>query len=337
MKRRARLLPLPGARATLPRVEGAAGTGDRRRVGQFTALTVAAAVALSGCAGVSATPAASQGATGHDTAGSTHARPKGILSQTPLDPSFFARGSCVALPPTHGNRHETVFLDAGHGGVDPGAVGTTQSGVTVYEKNLTLAVELDAAAILRADGYRTVVSRTTAGPVAKPKPGAIVGGLYTTAGARAEVAARDICANLARAKVLVGIYFDAGASPLNAGCVTGYDAVRRFAASNLRLATLLQRDVLTAMNNRGWQIPDEGVLSDVSLGSGDSARAIAYGHLLLLGPAKSGYFSTPSEMPGALIEPLFLTDPFEATIADTAVGQRVIAGGIAKAVEAFLR
>jgi hypothetical protein len=90
--------------------------------------------------------------------------------------------------------------------------------------------------------------------------------------------------------------------------------------------------VLGAMNARGWAIPDEGVLPDTGLGSAVTAADLAYGHLLLLGPAKAGFFSTPSEMPGALIEPLYLTDPFEVSIAASAPGQQVIAGAIARAV-----
>jgi N-acetylmuramoyl-L-alanine amidase len=42
-----------------------------------------------------------------------------------LDPTGFSPGACVAFAPTMGDRHTTVFLDAGHGGLDPGAVGTT--------------------------------------------------------------------------------------------------------------------------------------------------------------------------------------------------------------------
>lgn len=40
-------------------------------------------------------------------------------------------------------------------------------------------------------------------------------------------------------------------------------------------------------------------------------------------------------MPGALIEPLYLTDPFEATLAASRAGQEVMAGGIAAAVQAY--
>ena len=68
---------------------------------------------------------------------------------------------------------------------------------------------------------------------------------------------------------------------------------------------------------------------------GSVAEAAAYGHLLLLGPAMAGYFSTPSQMPGALIEPLYLTDPFEGSIATSPGGQQTIAQGLAAAIEQY--
>jgi N-acetylmuramoyl-L-alanine amidase len=248
-----------------------------------------------------------------------------------IAPVLFSPGACVAFGPTRGDRHKTVFLDAGHGGLDPGGVGATRRGRAVKESAVNLPIELDAMSILRAQGYRVVVSRTRNTSVTRLRPDDVSGGALTARGTFADVAARAVCANLARADVLIGIYMDAG-SPANAGCVTGYDADRPFAAGSLRLATLVQDDVLRAMNARGWAIPDGGVLPDTGLGSAVTAADAAYGHLLLLGPAKTGYFATPSEMPGALIEPLYLTDPFEASIAVKRRGQRVIAAGIAKAV-----
>ena len=80
------------------------------------------------------------------------------------------------------------------------------------------------------------------------------------------MAARDVCADKAKANVLLGIYMDAGGSPDNAGCVTGFDSVRPFAAANLRLATDVQNDVLAAMNAQGWGIPSLGVADDSELG-----------------------------------------------------------------------
>jgi N-acetylmuramoyl-L-alanine amidase len=142
---------------------------------------------------------------------------------------------------------------------------------------------------------------------------------------------------------LVGIYMDAGGTPQNAGSVSTYDTDRPFSSSSLAFATLLQDDVLTAMNAQGWGIPDDGVVSDATEGSavgnpddgGIAAEAADYNHLLLLGPADPGSFSTPSQMPGAVIEPLYITDPFEGSIALSSQGQAVIAEGIAKAIEHY--
>ena len=247
----------------------------------------------------------------------------------------------MAFVPTAGDRHETVFLDAGHGGIDPGGVGTTQSGHTITEAAETLRVELDVTARLRAKGFRVVVSRTTNSTVLRLRAGDVSNGTLTLRGVHDDVAARDVCANLAKANVLVGIYFDASSSSQTAGSLTAYDSARPFSAANRRLAGLLQRDVLAAMNHRGWQIPNDGVLPDNGLGSavgdpaagGLAAQSAAYDHLMLIGPAATGYFSTPSAMPGAVIEPLYITDPFEGSIADSTVGQMVIARAIATAVE----
>ncbi len=265
-------------------------------------------------------------------------------SGLPLDPTAFADGSCVAFAPTAGNRHETVFLDAGHGGIDPGGVGTTQSGAPIDEATETLPVELGVMNLLRAKGFRVVVSRTTADTVVRLTPVDRFGGVLSLSGSHDDVVARDVCANEAHAQAMVGIYYDAGASPDDAGSLTAYDTARPFAAASLRLATLVQHDVVADMDAQGWAIPDDGVQTDGSLGSfvgsasdgGLAGEAASYHHLLLLGPPEPGFLATPSQMPGAVIEPLYLTDPFEGSIAASSLGQRVIAQGIATAVDEYL-
>jgi N-acetylmuramoyl-L-alanine amidase len=260
-----------------------------------------------------------------------------------VDAAAFSSGACLSFPPTHGDRHLTVFLDAGHGGIDPGGVGTTEKGKTIYEADETLPVELDVMALLRAQGFQVVVSRTGATSVVKLTPADTDQGVLSLVGAHDDVAARDVCANDAGANLLVGIYYDAGGSADNAGGLTAYDADRSFSASNLRLANLLQTDVMADLNAKGWGIPNDGVMPDGSLGSyvgdpsggGIAAEAASYDHLLLIGPAESGFFTTPSQMPGAVIEPLYLTDPFEGSIAASTAGQQTIAHGIAKAVEQY--
>ena len=59
-------------------------------------------------------------------------------------------GACMTLPPTHAGSGQTVFIDAGHGGVDPGVVGGS-SGHRVLEKDATLAVASSGMAMSTLD------------------------------------------------------------------------------------------------------------------------------------------------------------------------------------------
>ncbi len=97
-----------------------------------------------------------------------------------------------------------------------------------------------------------------------------------------------------------------------------------------------QQDVLGSLCATGASIPDDGVHNDVGSGSAVSSADRADGHLLILGPAKRGYFSSPSLMPGALIEPLFTTNPTEASLADGRRGEEAMAHGIARAAARYL-
>jgi N-acetylmuramoyl-L-alanine amidase len=300
---------------------------------RLAVVVTSAAVGLSAC-GVSSWPRATSPANGKADGSVTEAA-QNPSAGIAVDPAYFSPGACVAFPPTARNRHLTVFLDAGHSGLDPGAVGMTESGRVIYEADETLPVVLDTTTILRRAGFRVVVSRTGPTTVLRLGPGDVSGHVLTVLGAHDDVAARDVCANMAHADVLVGVYFNAGTSAANAGCITAYDTARPFAGDNRRLADLVQSDVLAAMNAQGWQIPDVGAQTDEGLGSSVSAADDAYDHLMLLGPAKKGYFSTPSTMPGALVEPLFITDPFEGTIVASSHGQHVIAAGLARAVEQY--
>lgn len=320
---------------TVPRLRRLAG--HRAGVAAGGAALLVLAVATAPLWSGASAPARSTAQHPPSAASRSRATPATDTAGQPLNPSLFSPGSCVAFPPTDGDRHQTVFVDAGHGGVDPGAVGTTTSGQTVYEADETLPVELDVMHILVAHGYRVVVSRTRASTVMRLTPGDLNGGLLTAQAAHDEVAARDQCADLGHADILLGIYFDAGYSDDDAGSVTAWDDARPFAADNERLANLVQFEVLSQLNAHGWQIPDDGVQTDGGLGGPPlTTGGATYGHLLLLGPPEPGFLSTPSEMPGALIEPLFITDPFEATIAASTVGQEAIAEGMATAAELYL-
>jgi hypothetical protein len=150
-------------------------TRRHRRSARAAFLVAVAAIGLTACGGPSP----------HNAAGlpksSGTGKPSeavGVASQdagVAIDPAYFSPGACVAFPPTAGNRHLTVFLDAGHGGPDPGAVGITESGRVIYEADQTLPVVLDTMAILRRAGFRVVVSRTGPTSVIRLGPGDVSG------------------------------------------------------------------------------------------------------------------------------------------------------------------
>ena len=144
-------------------------------------------------------------------------------------------GACMSLAPSGQQSGRTVFLDPGHGGIDPGVVSVVGSR-QVLEKDLTLAVANRLAALLRVDGYRVVMSRTADTSVARLAATDSIAGAMTASAVQRDLATRAACANAAGASVLVSIHFDAFDDPSVGGTETFYDAARPFAAKSERLA-----------------------------------------------------------------------------------------------------
>jgi len=262
------------------------------------------------------------------------AAPLKAADSVPLQPSLsgLEGSACVSLAPTHGHPDRTVYIDAGHGGLDPGVVGTTASGRTVLEKDAALAVALRLAGLLRFDGYRVVMARTQDTTVLKLSAADSIYGAITASAEHRDLAARAACANAAGADVLVSIHFDGYSDPAVGGTETFYDAARPFAAANRLLATDLQAALVARLGaaDRGvWT--DDQLAAPTLTGSGQS-----YNHLIELGPLSQGWVDNPSQMPGALVEPLFVTNPAEAQIASDPSGQLKIAEALEAGVLKFM-
>lgn len=253
-------------------------------------------------------------------------------------PLGLSRGACIYYPPSQSQRKLTVFVDPGHGGPDPGAAGSMSSGSTIYEKALTLAVAQDLAAVLMHDGYGVVLARTSDTSVARLSSGDTDGhGLLTDAGVRRDILARVLCANASNATVLVSIHFNAFADASVGGAETFYDEARPFASDNRRLAQRIEQGLVDSLHQASWPVPDRGILADSETGAPTlTSEGATYGHLLELGPARTGWIDQPSQMPGVLVEPLFITRPSEADVARSAAGQQTMARGLAQGLEAFL-
>jgi len=239
-------------------------------------------------------------------------------------------GACMSFPVSGGRTGPTVFLDPGHGGLDPGVVGFL--GVRqVLEKDVTLAVANRLAALLRADGYRVVMSRTGDSSVARLSAGDSIAGAMTASAVHRDLVTRAACANAAGASVLVSLHFDAFDDPSVGGTETFYDAARPFASKSKRLAIALQGSLVSSLGAL-----DRGVFTDDQLAAPTlTPSGSACGHVIELGPALKGWVDSPSQMPGALVEPLFLTNPDEAKFASDPAGQQRIAAGLAAGLNTY--
>jgi N-acetylmuramoyl-L-alanine amidase len=243
----------------------------------------------------------------------------------------FAPHACIDYPAmAHGNG-DTVFIDPGHGGADRGAQGVSYPGPGVDEATANLAVARDLLPLLRRAGYRVVLSRTADTSVAAESSVR-----RSSDGIHLDNEARVACANAAHANVLVSIHMNGFGDRSVGGAETIYDAVRPFATANEQLARLLQSDILASVRAAGWSIPDRGVLTDESQGNATPGAPAGWHHVFLLGPAFQGWNEHPSQMPGALVEPLFVTNPLEDRIVASQAGDQAIAHGIAEAVESFV-
>jgi N-acetylmuramoyl-L-alanine amidase len=248
-----------------------------------------------------------------------------------------APGTCVAFAPSQADRHQVVFIDAGHGGYAPGASGTRSDGRPVLEKNLTLAIALKARDLLRAEGFTVVMSRTTDTTVARMSASDVSGGTMTVAGDHDDIAARVACANSASAALLLNLHFNGSADAGAGGTQTFYDDARRFSAENAKLAQRIQSAVVASLHTAGMNTPDRGTLPDSQSGSPAlTPLGAQYNHYLELGPVYPNLVYEASGMPGVIAEMLFVSNPREADIASSPLGQQALARGIARGATDYL-
>ncbi|MDP2660599.1 MAG: N-acetylmuramoyl-L-alanine amidase, partial [Dehalococcoidia bacterium] len=223
-------------------------------------------------------------------------------------------------------RHPLVGIIAGHGGPDSGAVHRDAQGqVDLKEKDLTLAVALKVRQLLEARGFGVVLDRER--DTAVNARGADLNGDGTVDDAD-EIQARLDRLNAAGADLLISIHFNGFDSPTVRGTTTYYCPDRPFASENRRLAGLVHKALVSRLQSIGAQVADKGVQDDAVLGKPS-------GHLMTLGPA-TPQIARPGVMPGVLVEPLFLTNEYEAGLLRDQGTQEAIAQGLAQAIEAYL-
>ena len=227
----------------------------------------------------------------------------------------------------------TVFLDAGHGGRDPGWGSYNFLPAPPYEKDLALEMAFRVQRLLEAEGYRVVLSRTADADANEPEKDINGDGVKDIVD---ELQARADLANASGAAVMLSLHYNGlGGSALN-GAAAFYNNAREFSDRNKHFAQLVQAAQLEAFASVGYTSRDWGALADDTFATPKQSKLeTSYEYNTLIGPTGPSR-TRPSMMPAAIAEPLYLTNPAERSLALRDDVKDALARGYTKAIREFL-
>ncbi len=249
---------------------------------------------------------------------------------------------------------QVVCLDPGHGGDDTGYTRDPGGGLPfMAEADYSLAHALDLAGRLRARGLTVVLTRRT--PNAVNASGADVNGdgdsltsqprpnynpeaeaeRIARAGEIDEQQARINVCNEVGADLLVSMHLNGfdRPSPTARGYETWYTGVRPFGDRNQRFATLVFRALGEQFAAAGFDTPAREVNDDDKIDV-DANDPGFFDHMIITGPEVPGII-TPSEMPGAIVESLFISNDGDARILASDEGHDAIVSAYEEAILAY--
>lgn len=215
----------------------------------------------------------------------------------------------------NGGSRGVVVLDPGHGRGDPGAVHYFDDGsyYTEAESNLRNA-ELIAVE-LRAMGYEVYLTREGAGygPGAPLPLSFIASDLY----------ARVAMAKAVDADVYLAIHGNGARVKSISGPETWYCGAHEEGAANRDLAVAVQRAMMDALREYGYEPPDRGIKEDAaSHHSGGFCQFVV---------------TRESPVPAALLEFLFLSNDDDAAVLADDRSHVLLAKHVAGAIDEFMR
>ena len=202
---------------------------------------------------------------------------------------------------------KTVAIDPGHGGSEVGAAQTLPNGTIIREKEVNLKIALRLRDLLLANGYRVVLTRETDGPASGLSAEPPVGYSRT----RADLQARVDIANNAHADLFISIHNNGSADPQQSGTEVWYCKDRPFADANFVLAQLVLESLVSEIRATGYNVRNRGMKEDANF---RIWQGRSY-HLFVLGPPRTEPMITrAAQMPGILVETLFISNPTEAAL-----------------------
>lgn len=238
--------------------------------------------------------------------------------------------------PGQGDGRTVVCIDPGHGGWDSG-FSRPLFGILpgLAEADYNLAHAYDLAERLEDDGFEVVMTRRT--PSAVNADGADVNGDGETiadsqsAGTIDELQARINICNEARADLLVSMHINGSeARPLVKGYETWYTGSRPFGDHSQRFATLIFRALGSEMEAVGYLTDAREVNDDRTISVDDSNPSLL-DHMVMTGPDVRGVVNG-TEMPGAIVEALFISNDDDARFLDSPQGHEAIVSAYERAI-----
>jgi N-acetylmuramoyl-L-alanine amidase len=218
-----------------------------------------------------------------------------------------------------------VCLDPGHGGEDLGNVLLEDGEIVLQEKDLVLNHALLLADRLRDKGFEVVLTRETDAEVNPSNEDVNGDGVVADPGGPArsdqldDLQARVNICNLASADLLVSIHYNGAENVFLSGYEVWFNDQRPFSGRSEAFATLMHTALADAFANAGYDAVDRGI------GIEDH---------VMTGPERPGEL-TPSEMPGAVIEGLFLSNEDDAAFIQSDVADETLVGAYEEAITAY--
>jgi N-acetylmuramoyl-L-alanine amidase len=222
-------------------------------------------------------------------------------------------------------RPYVVAISAGHGGPDNiGAVHHDASGnEDLIKKDLNLDIALRLDKLLRAAGYRTVLIRDGDHSLAETVPGDF------NESVRRESQARTDKANAAGADILLLIHHNGSEDATQSGTEVYFNPDRSFGLQSQQLATDVYDSIIDGLRAVGYETRARGIMNDTSIG-----ERFGVEHTFTLGESP-GFRA--SQMPGIIMESLFVTNDTEAALLQRSDMKDAIAQGYKTGVDRYFQ
>ena len=218
-----------------------------------------------------------------------------------------------------------VCIDPGHGGEDLGNVRVENERIVLKEKDIVLEHSLMLAERLGAQGFEVVLTRETDTEVNPSNEDVNGDGEVAPEGGPArteqldDLQARVNICNLSAADLLVSVHYNGAENEFLSGYEVWFNDDREFSGRSEAFATFMHEALGNAYADAGYEAVDRG---------------IGIEEHVVTGPERPGEL-VPSEMPGAVIEGLFLSNDEDAEFIQSDIADETLVGAYEQAITRY--